>query len=312
MEIYEIHHPMKDPNFTDPVVLAMGFFDGLHRGHQKVIETAKQIARKKGVKLAVLTYDHHPSIVYEQLDARDQKYLTLNDHKMDLLSDMGVEIVYQVSYTYAFQAQSPQEFVDNYLCQFNAVTVVAGFDHTYGSGQRANMHLLPQYVQDRFEVVEVPSYDLDGQKVSSTRVRRNLDDGHIATVNELLGRPFVTSGTVVHGFARGRELGFPTANIEHDEKQWLPTIGIYIVRMKIGDQWYGGMASIGRNVTFGDSFKVTVEINLFDFDQNIYGEVVDIEWLYWTRGEVKFDGVEALIEQLKADQKTAEHFLSNL
>ncbi|MHA8111210.1 riboflavin biosynthesis protein RibF [Lactobacillaceae bacterium Melli_B4] len=310
MQIFNIHHPMVDPEFKTPVVIAMGFFDGLHAGHQKVIERAKQIADQKGVPLAVLTYDHHPSIVYTQLSDHDKRYLTLNDHKMDLLESIGVDIVFQIDYTYAFQAQSPQAFVDNYLCQFNAVAVVAGFDHTYGD-RSANMHLLPEYVQDRFEVVEVPAVEIDDKKVSSSRIRKNLDAGHLATVNQLLGRPFVTRGTVVHGFARGRELGFPTANVEHSEYQWLPTIGVYIVRMQIGDQWYDGMASIGRNVTFG-SHPITVEINLFDFDHNIYGETVNVQWLYWTRGEVKFDGVDALIDQLHQDQTEAEQFLSNM
>ncbi|MBW1605494.1 riboflavin biosynthesis protein RibF [Lactobacillus sp. Sy-1] len=311
MEIFKIHHPMGNLQFNEPVVLAMGFFDGLHLGHQRVIERAKQIADQKGVKLAVLTYDHHPSIVYQRLSAHDKRYLTLNDYKMDLLEQMGVQVVFQVSYTNAFQAQSPQQFVDNYLCRLNALVVVAGFDHTYGE-KKATMHLLPEYVKDRFEVVEVASFDIDNKKVSSTRIRRNLDAGHIDTVNRLLGRPFVTSGTIVHGFARGRELGYPTANVEHSEYQWLPAIGIYIVRMQIGDQWYGGMASIGRNVTFGDAHPITVEINLFNFNQNIYGEDVQIEWLHWTRGEVKFNGVDALIKQLQADQKEAEKFLSDL
>ncbi|UQS86511.1 riboflavin biosynthesis protein RibF [Nicoliella spurrieriana] len=311
MEIFNIHHPMNNLQFNDPVVLAMGFFDGVHLGHQGVIKRAREIAKDRGVKLAVLTYDHHPSIVYQQLSSHDKRYLTLDSYKMALFESLGVDVVFKISYTYAFQAQSPQSFVDDYLCRFNAITVVAGFDHTYGS-DNANMHLLPQYVKNRFTVVEVPSLDIDGKKVSSTRIRKNLDDGHIDTVNRLLDRPYVTSGTVVHGFARGRELGFPTANVEHSEYQWLPSIGIYVVQMQIGDQTYGGMASIGRNVTFGDTHPITVEINLFDFNQNIYGEDVQIKWLHWMRGEVKFTGVDALIDQLKQDQINAQNFLGNL
>lgn len=309
MKIINIHHPIKASfEQKEKIILAMGYFDGIHRGHQKVINQAKTIADEKGMPLGVLTYDHKPAVVYDQLSPHDKRDIILQKNKFKELEKLGVDIVFEVNYSFNFQNQSPQEFVDNYLIRFNVDTVVAGTDHTYGA-KDATMDLLPKYSSGRFDVVSVDLADYHLAKISSTRIRRNLDQGHIDTVNMLLGRPFRTNGTVVHGFARGRELGYPTANIDHDELQWLPIIGVYIVDVWIGDEKHHGMASIGRNVTFGDKNPITVEINILDFNDNIYGEVLEIDWLHRLRGEVKFEGVEKLIEQLKSDeQMTRKYF----
>lgn len=309
MKIINIHHPLKASfEQKEKIILAMGYFDGIHKGHQKVVNQAKSIADEKGMPLGVLTYDHKPAVVYDQLSPHDKRDIILQKNKYKELERLGVDIVFEVNYSFNFQNQSPQEFVDNYLIRFNADTVVAGTDHTYGA-KDATMDLLPKYASGRFDVVSVDLADYHLSKISSTRIRRNLDQGHIDTVNMLLGRPFRTDGTVVHGFARGRELGYPTANIDHDELQWLPVIGVYIVDVWIGEEKHHGMASIGRNVTFGDKNPITVEINILDFNDNIYGEVLEIDWLHRLRGEVKFEGVEKLIEQLKSDeQMTREYF----
>ncbi|GAA6113907.1 riboflavin biosynthesis protein RibF [Apilactobacillus apinorum] len=309
MKIINIHHPLKASfEQKEKIILAMGYFDGIHKGHQKVINQAKSIADEKGMPLGVLTYDHKPAVVYDQLSPHDKRDIILQKNKYKELERLGVDIVFEVNYSFNFQNQSPQEFVDNYLIRFNADTVVAGTDHTYGA-KDATMDLLPKYASGRFDVVSVDLADYHLSKISSTRIRRNLDQGHIDTVNMLLGRPFRTDGTVVHGFARGRELGYPTANIDHDELQWLPVIGVYIVDVWIGEEKHHGMASIGRNVTFGDKNPITVEINILDFNDNIYGEVLEIDWLHRLRGEVKFEGVEKLIEQLKSDeQMTRKYF----
>lgn len=309
MKIINIHHPLKASfEQKEKIILAMGYFDGIHKGHQKVINQAKSIADEKGMPLGVLTYDHKPAVVYDQLSPHDKRDIILQKNKYKELERLGVDIVFEVNYSFNFQNQSPQEFVDNYLIRFNADTVVAGTDHTYGA-KDATMDLLPKYASGRFDVVSVDLADYHLSKISSTRIRRNLDQGHIDTVNMLLGRPFRTDGTVVHGFARGRELGYPTANIDHDELQWLPVIGVYIVDVWIGEEKHHGMASIGRNVTFGDKNPITVEINILDFNDNIYGEVLEIDWLNRLRGEVKFEGVEKLIEQLKSDeQMTRKYF----
>lgn len=214
-----------------------------------------------------------------------------------------------VNYSYAFQSQSPQAFITNFIERFNALAVVAGFDHTYGDKQTATMANLPKYADGQFKVITVPPVDDDGKKISSTRIRIELDSGNVDEVNQLLGRPFQTEGVIVHGEERGRLLGYPTANVEHSEYQWLPRIGIYVVTVTIAGKKYLGMASIGKNVTFSDIHPMTVEINLLDFNQNIYGEVIKVDWLHYLRDEVKFQTPEQLIDQLADDANNTRQYL---
>ena len=302
--------PLKDAEKpSEPVVLVLGFFDGVHKGHQQVIAAGRREADKRGLKLALATFDVHPAIVYGGVDAASFKYLSLPERKTELMAQFGVDLYYVIHFTKTFAALKPQQFVNDYMCGLKAQVVVAGFDYTYGKKDVASMALLTDYAQGRFEVITVPSFDVDGQKVSSTRVRQALADADIDLTNRLLGYTYTTRGTVVHGEARGRELGFPTANIEHVHGTFVPGIGIYVVKLTVDGKTYGGMASVGRNVTFGDDRDVTVEINLFDFNQDIYGKAVTVEWLHYLRGEVKYTGAAALIDQLKVDEVHSRTFL---
>lgn len=315
MQIFKIQHPMETGTVDQtPVVLAMGFFDGVHSGHQAVIKRAKEIADSRGLPLAILTYNHHPALVYRQLTEADFHYLTVESRKFELFEKMGADRVYQVGFTSALSALSPQAFVDQYLIGFHAEVVVAGFDHTYGPKQTANMQTLNAYAQGRFEIETVEQHSVANKKISSSRIRKNLMTGHMNTVNELLGYRYQTKGTVIHGEARGRTLGYPTANISHDIAYGLPGIGVYVTRVQVGKKWYQSMTSVGRNVTFGDNRPITVEAHLLGFEGAIYGEVVRIEWLTRLRGEVKFASVEELVDQLKQDEldtttyfETVEH-----
>lgn len=312
MDVIKLHYPLANKQYlTEKTVIAMGFFDGFHRGHQAVLQQAKAEAEKRGASLAVLTYDHHPALVYKKIAPHDKRYITLLNHKLALLEDFGVQKVLLVNYSYQFQSQTPSEFVEHFLKRFNPVAVVAGFDHTYGGSPDDNMENLPKFVNGAFDVLTVPALTQDNQKLSSSRIRRALDASDVETVNQLLGRPFQTQGVIVHGEERGRLLGYPTANVEHSEYQWLPAIGIYVVTVEIAGQKYLGMASIGRNVTFGDDGPMTVEINLIDFNQNIYGEVVRVNWLAHGRGEIKFQTADELVTQLGKDEAATRQYLKN-
>ncbi|TYC48215.1 riboflavin biosynthesis protein RibF [Weissella muntiaci] len=307
MEVIYLHHPFRpDEIKTDAVVLAMGFFDGLHLGHQAVIERARIEAERRHVPLAVLTYDQHASVVFKQHTER-LTYLTTIEKKQALLADMGVDLMYIINFTSNFAKLTPQQFVNQYIVEMHTVAAVAGFDHTYGP-KDANMAHLAEYAQNRFDVIEVPAVAVDGIEGASTSGRMFVDRGDVTSLNKLLGRVYETSGVVVHGEARGREMGFPTANIEAPSDERLPGVGIYIVELAIGGNWHQGMASIGYNVTFGDNRPKTVEINLFDFKEEIYGEAVSVRWHKYLRGEVKFTGMPALIEQLHDDERQARRY----
>lgn len=287
----------------DPVVLALGFFDGVHRGHQRVIATARKVAQQRGVKLAVMTFDQHPSVVFDHADPAHVRYLTTVAQKTALMAEMGVDVLYVMDFNAKVGALPPQRFVDQLLVGLHAQAVVAGFDYTYGPADVANMQWLPEYARGRFEVIEVPKATLDDQKISSTRIRKALDAGDIDEANLLLGYQYETSGQVVHGEARGRTLGFPTANVAHSSNTRVPGIGIYATMVQVGQQWIAGMASVGRNVTFGDDRPITVEINLLDFHGDLYGQNVTVRWGHRMRGEIKFDGADGLIAQLNKDEQ---------
>ncbi|QFP79389.1 riboflavin biosynthesis protein RibF [Latilactobacillus graminis] len=313
MRVIELNHPYsQDQVPTDQVVLALGFFDGVHRGHQAVIHQAKQIAVQKKLPLAVMTFDIHPAIVYRNADRATFRYLSTIDRKQTLMADLGVDLLYIVHFNEAFAKLDPQTFVDQYLVALHAETVVAGFDYTYGKKSVANMTTLTDYAQGRFNIVTVAEHDYHGAKIGSTLIRDYLDAGRITEANELLGYVYQTTGEVVHGEARGRELGFPTANIESQQPERLPGIGIYAVRLFVQGQWYLGMASIGRNVTFHRNNPVTVEINLLDFNADIYGESVKVDWHQYLRGEVKFNSAKELVAQLHQDEANTRAYFAQL
>lgn len=309
MEVYYLHHPF-DAATINPSqkVLAMGFFDGLHAGHRQVIKEAQKVAQARGLKLAVLTYDQHASVVFET-HANPLQYLTTLSRRLDLLADLGVDETYVVNFTASYAEQSPQAFVDNYIVGLNAKVAVAGFDHTYGAkDSNADMAHLAEYANGRFDVLEIPKIEILGHESASRYSRQLVDAGRMDELAAFLTIPYQTSGVVVHGEARGRQMGYPTANIQTPRDERLPAIGVYAVEMQIGDDWYQGMASIGYNVTFGDARPKTVEIYLFDFAQNIYGEAVNVRWHHYLRGEEKFSGMETLKIQLAEDERVIRQY----
>ena len=313
MQVIQLQHPY-DPDsiIKDPIVLALGFFDGVHLGHQKVIRTAKKIADERGTPLAVMTFNQHPKIVFSPMDEEEMRYLTTIERKKELLEDLGVDILYLVQFTYDFGTQHPQDFVDRYMVGLHAQVVVAGFDYTYGPKGQTNMDTLVDHARGRFEVVSVPQQSFHNTKISSTQIRDYLSSGQIEKANELLGYPYQTDGVVVHGLKRGRQMGYPTANIDTKDIELLPSVGVYVVKIKVKEKWYQGMTSIGYNITFDTITGLTCEVYILDFDEMIYGEHVTIHWLHYLRGEVKFDGVESLIKQLDEDAvMTRAYFQEN-
>lgn len=313
MEIIKIHHPYQKESIpSEPVVLVLGFFDGVHRGHRAVISKAKNLAEEKQAKLALMTFNQHPSIVFQKVNPEKITYLSTIKRKEEFMADLGVDYLYEVDFTAAFASLSPQDFVDQYIVGLNAVTVVAGFDYTYGKKEVASMEHLPGYAAGRFEVVEVGKVTAETEKISSTRIRKALKDGEVAEANHLLGYVYQTPGLVIHGDARGRTLGYPTANIDVPSDMALPKVGVYAVRLKVNDTWYDGMASIGYNITFEANRNLSVEVNIFDFNSSIYGEKVAVEWHDYIREEKKFTSVEALIQQLEQDEKDIRAYFRKL
>ena len=315
MEIVKLKEPYDKNAIVDsPIVLALGFFDGVHRGHQEVIKRAIEKGKSLGVKVAVMTFDRHPKIIFQNIDGEKFKYLTMLDEKLEHFKNLGVDIAYVGKFDENLAYLSPQDFIDKYVVGLHAICVVAGQDYTYGKHDIANMDTISNFAKGRFEIITVDHLQRNDQKISSTQIRKDLDSGNVEAANLLLGYQYENHGTVEHGFKRGRKIGFPTLNVSIPKNERILGEGVYAVKVKIDKDnlWYEGMASIGHNETFGDDLEKTVEINLFNFDKSVYGEKVIVKWYKFLREMVKFDSVEELIDQLNKDKRDTEVFFGDL
>lgn len=307
MEIVNVKHPLRDSQIPESdIVLIMGFFDGVHRGHQKVIQRGVDLAHEKGLKSVLLTFDRSPREIYQHEE--NYKYISTMDRKAELVEKLGVDYLYFVEFTTDFASLAPQDFVDDYMVRMRSKYIVAGFDYTYGKKDIANMQTLPDYAKGRFEVVTVPEQTINGDKIGSSTIKKLVLDDQVDTANTYLGYDYQNQGHVVHGLQRGRTLGYPTANVVTSNEQLKPSIGVYVTRIEIDGKWYQSMTSVGYNVTFKEDTGVTIECNIFDFDRDIYGKDVRVEWLHYLRGEVKFDGADGLVKQLHKDKMDALNY----
>lgn len=313
MKLIQLKHPYQQDQLPNtPIVLALGFFDGVHLGHQDVIHRAKQEANHRGLPLVVMTFDRHPKILYTGIDADTVDYLSIIPRKEELMAQMGVDMLYVIEFSEEFGRQAPQIFVDDYIVAWQAEAVVAGFDYTYGPRDKANMQTLVDHAKGRFDVIEVPELSIDRAKVGSSAIIEELTDGSLLEANHSLGYPYQLWGEVVHGFKRGRQMGYPTANINIVPHQVIPKIGVYVTSICVDGRWYQSMTSVGYNVTFTTSQSLSIETYILDFDEMIYGENVRLRWHYYLRDEMKFDGMEGLIKQLDKDiVDTANYFETN-
>jgi riboflavin kinase/FMN adenylyltransferase len=226
-----------------------------------------------------MTFDKQPLLVFKKFNAKLLTSLTSSDLKRDWMAKLGVNYYYVMTFTSSFASLPSQKFVDQYMVGLNAKVVVTGFDYTYGLKDVANLSHLPKYARGRFAIETVPECKVQERKLSSTWIRELLSKGDIKQVNQLLGYSYVTEGVVVRGDGRGHTLGFSTASVEVSESVYLPGVGVYVNDIEIAGKKYRAMGSIGHNETFGEGKQLTVELNIFDFNQQIYGEKVKIYWL---------------------------------
>lgn len=311
MKIYELKYP--DQMIIDPeesYALAIGFFDGLHKGHKTVIQTAIDQAKAMGIQSAVMTFNPHPSHV---LGGGKNKvgYITPYKEKVEILKSLGVDALFIVEFDHALASLLPEQFVDVFINGLNVKHVVAGFDFSFGSKGAGTMEDMKRLANGRYETTVVGKVTDQDDKISSTRIRKRLSEGKVEEASVLLGRNFRTIGTVIHGEKNGRKLGFPTANVLPPKDSILPLNGVYAVRFIVDGQCYDGVCNVGVKPTFEkDEEQVMVEVHLLQFDGDLYGKEVIVEWLYFIREEQKFDSFEALIEQINKDKEQATVLLN--
>ncbi len=311
MELISLTYPHKLKKESIPnTVAAIGFFDGIHIGHQKVIDQAKLLAKEQDMKSAVITFDPHPSVVLKK-EKTDVQYLTPLTVKKSLMEQLDVDYLYIIRFDKTLSQLSPKEFLEHFIVGLNIDHLVAGYDFSFGFKGAGNMSNIQTFIDKPLAITKVEKISYHDQKVSSTRIRSLLKEGNLELTEKLLGRPYSVVGEVVRGEQRGRTIGFPTANFKITEPYFLPRVGVYAVEVIMENNVFYGMANLGYNPTFTDQIvDPKLEVNIFDLNQNLYGEILQVNWKSYIRDEVKFSSVEELVEQIRQDEKNVRHFFS--
>lgn len=291
--------------------VTIGTFDGVHFGHQKIIEKLVLEAKNEGKKSVVLTFFPHPRMILQ----KDNSLELINtiDERAKLLEKIGLDYLIIHPFSKEFSRTTALEFVRDFLVnQLKISKLIIGYDHHFGKNREGNITQLTEYSQlYDFIVEEIPAQDIDDVSVSSTKIRRALHSGELKTANNYLGYYFMLNGTVVNGKQLGGKIGYPTANIDVKESyKLIPKTGVYVVKSKIDNKDIFGMMNIGNRPTV-DGNHQTIEVHFFDFNQDLYNKNLTIELIYFLRDEHKFDSVESLIHQLKKDEKTAREYIAN-
>jgi riboflavin kinase/FMN adenylyltransferase len=294
------------PLLSHPVI-SVGRFDGVHLGHLKILQRMRGLAQEKNGQMIVVTFDPGPEEVLFEKSKDEIKLLNTLEEKAELLAKQGVQYLVIIPFSLAFSRTSSFDFVKSILVdKLHVKDYVMGFENQYGYGRDGDFLLMNKLANKYgFHVNEVPTEDLRKHNISSVRIRKYLNKGNIAAANKFLGYKYQMSGMVVKGNQIGRTIGFPTANIDVKEKyrHKLMPAGVYAVQVKIADELYYGMANIGYRPTIKHlKHELTAEVNILDFNKDIYGRFITICFLEKIRDEQKFDGLEQLTQQLNRDR----------
>lgn len=300
MQVLEGVNQLQSPLLSS--VVTIGNFDGVHLGHQQLIENVVREARHYGMPSVVYTFHPHPVKVlhperptYRLFDLKDQQ---------EQFASRGIEYVIIEEFTKNFSQITPQDFLDKYIvAKLNPKTLVVGHDFSFGADRSGNMQFLEKYCAARgIRLIMIPPFQHDGGVVSSSRIRDKLRSGEVEQANSLLARTYYVRGHVEQGFQRGRTIGVPTANI-HPDVEFIPRQGVYCTLTKIGGHLHPSITNIGVNPTFQQNGKgpVKIETHIFDFDAQLYGLEVEVYLLHFIRDEMKFGGVDQLKAQIQKD-----------
>ncbi len=298
--------------FAKKTIVTLGTFDGMHIGHQAILNKLKLQKKIYGYETLVLTFFPHPRMVL-RTDHQISLLNTINE-RVKLIDHFGIDHLVVQEFTQDFANLSAEEFVKTILVdQFNIGKIIIGYDHRFGKNRSADIHDLIEFGKKyHFDVEQISAEELNDVSVSSTKIRNALNVGNVALAKTYLGYPYMVSGTVVSGKQLGRTIGYPTANIQvAEDYKLIPAIGVYVVGVTVKDKDFYGMLSVGTNPTVGGTEK-TVEVYIFDFNDTIYDEEITVRFLTKIRDEENFGSIDLLIEALKNDEVFSRNFLSNI
>ncbi len=302
------YHISELSSLTNSIV-TIGTFDGVHLGHQKIIKRLVELKQKQGGEIVLFTFDPHPRKVLFP-EQKDLKLITTTQEKCEILKLFGVDYVLVYPFTKEFSKMQAQDYISDIIVKgLKTKTLVIGYDHRFGSNREGTIDTLKELSNIyNFEVEEIPAQEINQLNVSSTRIRKAIEEGDVQTANDFLGYSFFITGTVVKGKQLGRMIGYPTANIfiENADKL-IPKIGVYAVNVIYKGITYQGMLNIGTNPTTDLDNKIKIEVNIFDFNQDIYGETLKIEFVKWIRNEEKFANLDELKQALAYDKIACSH-----
>jgi riboflavin kinase/FMN adenylyltransferase len=308
----QVHRDLEHLPHFKKAVITIGTFDGVHVGHQQIIKLLKHEASVIGGETVIITFHPHPRKVVSN-GKSEIKILNTLQEKIDLLDKIGVEHLVVVAFNDDFANQTAEEYIKNFLVKkFKPATIIIGYDHRFGKNRAGDYHLLEDYgVKFNYRVKEIPEHVLNEIIISSTRIREALQRSDVGTANKFLGYEYFFAGQVVEGNRLGRTIGYPTANLSiAEEEKLVPGNGVYAVKVTIGadETVFRAMMNIGVRPTINGT-KRTIEVNIIDFDKDIYGEVMKVYLFAYLRGEGKFKGLDALKEQLAKDKTAANERL---
>jgi riboflavin kinase / FMN adenylyltransferase len=301
-----IYHSLDSFHKLEYGVVTSGTFDGVHLGHKKILSRLKEISAQSGGESVVLTFWPHPRMVVSE-DSQGLQLLSTIEEKIELFAQLGIHHLAIIPFTRSFSELSSDEFIKQVLVdKIGTKKLVIGYDHRFGRNREGSFEFLQKNCATYgFEVEEIPREDIEHTAISSSRIRKALVTGHVHEANELLGRPYSLSGTVVKGKQLGRTIGFPTANLHvHESYKLIPMNGVYIIHAIYDGQRYRGMLNIGVRPTVDGTIR-TIEAHLFDFDKEIYGEDLTLELLHYLRPEQKFEGLDMLVKQINIDKENS-------
>ncbi|REJ84059.1 MAG: bifunctional riboflavin kinase/FAD synthetase [Bacteroidetes bacterium] len=307
----KVYHSLEEfPGAVNPVV-TIGTFDGVHAGHLMIIRRLKEIALATKGETVVLTFFPHPRLVLQPED-NELKLITTMGERMSLLERHGIDHLIILPFSREFSRMSAVEFVRDILVQkIGTNTLVIGYDHHFGRNREGSYKDLEEMaVMYNYQLEEIPKHVINEVSVSSTKIRKHLAEGEVAEANNLLGHDFLLEGKVIEGDRIGKDLGFPTANFSIDDPfKLIPRHGIYAAEIEVKSRKFKGMLYIGTRPVV-DGMKLSIEVNIFDFNENIYGESIRVYLKHWIRPDMKFSGLDELKKKMQEDKLFATKLLS--
>ena len=300
----------KLPRFKNAVI-TIGTFDGVHLGHKVILQQVVNKAREVDGESVLLTFEPHPrKLLFPE---QSLKILTPLQQKLELLTQEGIQHIIVVPFTKAFAGLSADAYIKDFLVdQIQAHSIVIGYDHHFGNDRKGNINLLKTYADScNYKVHEIPAQLIEEAAVSSTKIRHALQSGNVKDASAMLGRPYSIIGNVVHGAQLGRTIGYPTANIKPiDDEQLIPENGVYAIKAKWNHTLYDGMLNIGNRPTVSNELTLHIEAHLFNFNENIYNQSLEIIFIDRLRSEQRFSSLDELKAQLAKDKDASQAILA--